>query len=197
MTRALRGVQPEDRRSAEELLPLVYAQLRRLAHAQLERLSPGQTLQPTDLVHEAWMRVVGIEDPGWHGRAHFFCAAARAIRNILVEAARRKGSLKRGGPRARGVDPDEVAVVLESPDPDILAVDGAIEELRRIKPRLGKVVDLRFYAGLSMREIAEICDVSVPTVERDWRYARAWLQERVEREDRGEASPPDIEQESR
>ena len=166
---------PEDkRRSAKELLPQLYTELRGLGRALLRRKPPGQTLQATALVHEAYARLVGSTDPGWDGRAHFFGAAARAMRNILVDEARRKAALKRGGGRRRvDAEPDELAI--QSPCEDILALNDALERLESEDPLKGRIVLLRFFAGLSMQEIATDLEVSKATVEREWRYIRAWL----------------------
>ena len=135
---------------------------------------PGQTIQPTALVHEAYMRVIGNEDPGWDGRGHFFAAAARAMRNILVDEYRRKGALKRGGGRRR-LDLDEGDLAIESPQEDLLALDEALTRLERDDPRKGRIVNLRYFAGLSTEETAAALDVSVGTIEREWRYIKAWL----------------------
>jgi RNA polymerase sigma factor (TIGR02999 family) len=159
---------------AAELLPVVYAELRRLAAALAGRLPPGQTLQPTALVHEAYLRLVGGQDPGWHGRRHFFAAAARAMRRILVEQARRKGAHKRGG-GSRRVELNEGLAAIEPPAADLLAVDEAIQKLQAEKPHLGEIAMLRYYAGLSAEETATVLGMSRSTLAREWRFARAWL----------------------
>ena len=163
---------------AAELLPELYAELRRLAAALSTRLRPGQTLQPTALVHEAYLRLVGDRDPGWEGRRHFFGAAARAMREILIEQARRKGSRKRGG-GARRVELSEGLALIEPPADDLLALDEAIQQLRAEKPQHAEVVLLRYYTGLSVQETAAVVGRSVSTVTREWRFARAWLADRV------------------
>jgi RNA polymerase sigma factor (TIGR02999 family) len=163
---------------AAELLPVVYSELRRLAVALSGRLPPGQTLQPTALVHEAYLRLVGERDPGWHGRRHFFGAAARAMRNILVERARHKGAHKRGG-GGRRVELTEGLAVIEPPDDDLLAVDDAIQKLQVEKPDLAEIVMLRYFAGLSVDETAAVLGVSASTLAREWRFARAWLVRRL------------------
>src|SRR5215510_1527798 len=140
---------------AAELLPAVYAELRRLAAALAGRLPPGQTLQPTALVHEAYLRLVGEQDPGWNGRRHFFGAAARAMRDILVEQARRKGARKHGG-GARRVELTEGLALIEPPADDVLALDEAIQRLQAEEPRLAEIVILRYYTGLSVKEIAGV-----------------------------------------
>jgi RNA polymerase sigma factor (TIGR02999 family) len=171
--RAEHGMQP-----AAELLPAVYAELRRLAAAMAGRLPPGQTLQPTALVHEAYLRLVGDQDPGWSGRRHFFGAAARAMRDILVEQARRKGARKHGG-RARRVELSEGLAIIEPPADDLLAVDEAIQELQAEKPHLAEIAMLRYFAGLSTDETAAVLGISASTLAREWRLARAWLASRL------------------
>jgi RNA polymerase sigma factor (TIGR02999 family) len=161
---------------AHELLPLVYRELRRLAEARLRKLPPGQTLQPTALVHEAYLALVDGGDPGWAGRAHFFGAAARAMRDILVDDLRRKGAAKRnGGQRAVSLDEEQVARALGVPADDLLAVSQALERLGQEHPRQAEVAMLRGFAGLSEAEIAELFEVTTRTVERDWRFAKAFL----------------------
>jgi RNA polymerase sigma factor (TIGR02999 family) len=177
-------VSPGQPRPAGELVPELYAELRRLAAALSARLCPGQTLQPTALVHEAYLRLVGRRDPGWDGRRHFFGAAARAMREILIEQARRKGSRKRGG-RSRRVELSEGLALIEPPADDLLALDEAIERLRCERPELAEVVELRYYAGLSVEETAAVVGRSVSTVVRQWRFARAWLAGRVRLSDEG------------
>ena len=169
---------PEAVRPAAELLPEVYAELRRLAAALTVKLQPGQTLQATALVHEAYLRLVRNTDPGWEGRRHFFGAAARAMREILIEQARRKDSLKRGG-TARRVELSEGLVLIEPPADDLLALDEAIQQLQAEKPHLAEVVLLRYYTGLSVEETAEVVGRSVSSVVRDWRFVRAWLAGRL------------------
>ena len=163
--------------SASELLPLIYEDLRSLASAKIARRK--QTLQATALVHEAWMRVVGQGDPGWECRAHFFGAAAHAMRRILVEQARRRSRLRHGGgfERTRLLDlPD---VQCDVPMEDLLTLEDALEELERRSFVQAKVVMLRFFAGLTMVEIAELQGLSLRRVEREWAFARAWLEVRV------------------
>jgi RNA polymerase sigma factor (TIGR02999 family) len=165
---------PEEVRPAAELLPELYTELRRLAAALTAQRGPGLTLQPTALVHEAYLRLVRDQDPGWEGRRHFFGAAARAMREILIEQARRKGRLKHGG-GGRRVELAEGLVWIEPPADDLLALDEAIRRLEAEDPRLAEVVMLRYYSGLSVEETAAVVGVSVSTLTRDWRYARAWL----------------------
>jgi RNA polymerase sigma factor (TIGR02999 family) len=165
--------------TAEELIPLVYDELRQLAHARVQRFARGQTMRATELVHEAWMRVVHGGDPGWDGRAHFFGAAANAMRNILVEQARRRSAQRRDAARREPIDDDLPAFELEVAAVDVLTLHEALLELEKSHARAARVVELRFFSGLEMAEIARIVAVSVPTVERDWRFARAWLQDRM------------------
>jgi RNA polymerase sigma factor (TIGR02999 family) len=166
--------EPEAARPADDLLPEVYDELRRLAGALTQQLRPGQTLQATALVHEAYLRLVGDKDPGWEGRRHFFGAAARAMRQILIEQARRKASHKHGGQGQR-VDLAEGLAYVEPPADDLLALDEAIQKLQVHKPHLAEIVMLRYYTGLSVEETAGVLDESVRTVYRDWRQARTWL----------------------
>jgi RNA polymerase sigma factor (TIGR02999 family) len=175
---------PEEIRPAADLLPELYKELRRLAGALTVKLQPGQTLQPTALVHEAYLRLVGGQDPGWEGRRHFFGAAARAMREILIEQARRKDSRKHGG-GARRVELSEGLALIEPPADDLLALDELIEQLRAEKPHLAEVVQLRYYTGLSVEETAAVVGRSVSTVVREWRFARAWLAARL-----GQGAPP-------
>jgi RNA polymerase sigma factor (TIGR02999 family) len=169
---------PKEIRPSAELLPEVYTELRKLAAALTAQLRPGQTLQPTALVHEAYLRLVRNQDPGWEGRRHFFGAVARAMREILIEQARRKDSLKRGG-GARRVELSEGLVLIEPPAADLLALDEAIGQLQAEKPHLAEVVLLRYYTGLSVEETADVVGRSVSTVVREWRFARAWLAGRL------------------
>lgn len=167
-----------DARAAEQLLPILYEELRRLAHSYMNRQADGQTLQTTALVHEAYMRLVGNEDPGWNGRGHFFAAAAQAMRQILIEQARRKGALKHGGD-ARRVDLDAVELEIEPPSDDVLALNEALIELEQAEPRKARLVLLHHFAGLTMPETAAAMGISVSTAEREWRFARALLFTRI------------------
>ena len=159
---------------AAEPLPALYAELRDLAAALTARLPPGQTLQPTALVHEAYLKIVRDRDPGWEGRRHFFGAAARAMREILIDQARRKASGKHGGHGQR-VELTEGLALIEPSADDVLALDDAVQRLQAEEPRLGEVVMLRYYAGLGVEETAEVVGRSDRTVKREWRQARAWL----------------------
>jgi len=178
ITRLLHGLGRGEADKAGALLPLVYDELRKLARAHMAREKPGRTLQATELVHEAWLWVVGERDPGWNGRAHFFGAAARAMRRILVEQARRRARLKRGGERER-LELDEVELRADAPESgpgaDVLAVEEALERLEREDERKGRIVELRYFAGLTVEETAQALGVSVGTIEREWRFIRAWL----------------------
>jgi len=174
-TRMLRAATHGDSGAAQDLLPLVYEELRTLARSWLKREGPGQTLQPTALVHEAYLRLVGDDDPGWEGRGHFFAAAARAMRRILVDRAREKMAKKRGGERHR-VSADLVEPMVEPPSEEVLAVDEAVKRLEEEDPRKGQIVNLRYFARMTAAETAAALGISVGTVGREWRYIRAWLE---------------------
>lgn len=180
VTKILRAVENGDPRAAEDLLPSIYAELRALARALMAKVPPGNTLRPTALVHEAYLRIVGDEDPGWNGRGHFFAAAAQAMRRILVEQARRKAAVKHGGGQQR-VDVDHVDIAIDLPDENVLALDTALERLSEFDERKARVVELRYFAGLGNAETAGVLGISVPTVERDWRFARAFLYDELTR----------------
>lgn len=182
VTRILHDVKQGDRQAAEKLLPLVYEELRALARTRLRQEAPGQTLQPTALVHEAYLRLVGDEDPGWDSRGHFFAAAAQAMRRILVERARRKMRIKHGGSRHR-VSVDKIEPAFEPPAEEVLAIDQAIARLEARDPRKGQVVNLRYFARMTTAETAAALGVSIGTVAREWRYARAWLEAELARDD--------------
>jgi RNA polymerase sigma factor (TIGR02999 family) len=167
--------------AAAELLPAVYAELRRLAAALTARLPPDQTLQPTALVHEAYLKLVRHDDPGWENRRHFFGAAAQAMREILVDQARRKASIKHGGHGQR-VELSEGLALIAPPADDVLALDEAIQGLQAESPHLAEIVKLRYYTGLSVEETAAVVGRSVSTVTREWRQARAWLAGRLKLE---------------
>lgn len=193
VTVLLRLASDGDSQAAAELLPLVYDELRRLARAKMSKErdgGAGQTLQPTALVHEAYMRLLGAEGESlrWEGRGHFFGAAARAMRRILVERARARGRVKRGGGAARVALEDD-ALAVEPPGDDLLALDEALERLEKRDRRKAEVVMLRFFAGLSIEEIAAAIGVSPATVKNDWTFARAWLHRELARD--GEAAPGD------
>jgi RNA polymerase sigma factor (TIGR02999 family) len=174
----LQAAQAGDRQAAAELLPLVYAELHQLARARLARQPSGQTLTPTALVHEAYVRIAGDSHVTWQGRQHFFFAAARAMRDILVEQARRKAAAKHGGGRHRA-ELDEACAILEPPSDDVLAVHEALAELEQRDPLKAQIVLLRYFTGLTMEETAEILGVPERTLDRHWRYIRAWLMKRL------------------
>src|SRR3954447_401297 len=174
VTRILSAIEQGDPKAAEQLLPLVYDELRRLAARRLAQEKPGQTLQATALVHDAYLRLVGEEDPPWEGRGHFFAAAAEAMRRILVENARRKAGPKAGGDRER-VDFDAVEPAIEDPRVDLIALDEALTALEAKDRRKADLVRLRFFAGLSVEQAAESLGVSVATAHNDWSYAQGCL----------------------
>jgi RNA polymerase sigma factor (TIGR02999 family) len=178
--RILSAIKQGEPHAASELLPLVYDELRQLAAQKLAQETPGQTLQATALVHEAYLRLLGeAEEPHWDNRGHFFAAAAEAMRRILVENARRKASLKRGGGRAR-VDVDESLLAAPEPREDLLALDKALDRLAAIDAQAAKLVQLRYFAGLSLPAIAQLLDISPRTANRLWAFARAWLYQEIE-----------------
>ena len=173
-TLLIRQINEGNRQAASELLPLVYDELRRLARARLAREKPGQTLQPTALVHEAYLRLVEGADPGWQGKRHFFAAAAEAMRRILIERARRRAAEKHGGGAER-VTLEDVAADEEVAPETLLAIDQALERLEKVDRQMAEVVKLRYFAGLSVEETAESLELSPRTVNRHWTGARAWL----------------------
>ncbi len=175
VTQILHQIERGEAVAAEKLLPLVYDELRRLAADRLDREAQGQTLQATALVHEAYLRLVGTDDPThWDGRGHFFAAAAEAMRRILVESARRKKRLKHGGDRKRLDWEGAASVALEQPE-DLVDLDEALSKLAVEDPVKAELVKLRFFAGLTMPEIAQLMKISLATAERHWTYARTWL----------------------
>ena len=190
VTQILAAIGEGDPRAAGALLPLVYDELRKLAAARLAAEPSGHTLQPTALVHEAYLRLVGGGQPrDWDGRGHFFAAAAEAMRRILVEQARHKATLKRGGERARQeFEPDDLPVTPPGDPLETLAVHEALDQLAVESPRKAELVKLRYFLGCTMAETAEILGIAVKTAEEDWTYARAWLRRRWLRE-RGKSTP--------
>ena len=169
-----RILEQRGKHAAEELLPILYDELRVIARARLANLPPGQTLQATALVHEAYMKLVGESDPGWDSRGHFLAAATRAMRQLLVDQARRKGAVKHGGDRKR-VNADRIDVAIDAPTTNILALNEALTVLEAEDPRKAEIVMLRQFAGLRRDEIAAALDTSVRTVDRDWHYSIARL----------------------
>jgi RNA polymerase sigma factor (TIGR02999 family) len=175
VTRILSANERGEPQAAGQLLPLVYNELRRLAARQLAGERPGQTLQATALVHDAYVRLVGSADPGWDGRGHFFAAAAEAMRRILIDRARDRRRLKRGGGRRRQAIDLEALVDDDSPPDDLLDLDAALDRLERVDARSAGLVKLRLFAGLTLDEAAVALGVVRRTAERDWAFARAWL----------------------
>ena len=181
ITLVLNAASQGDPQAAAELLPLVYGELRRLAAWHLANERPGQTLQATALVHEAYLRLTGEGDAHWQGRRHFFGAAATAMRRILVENARRKQRLKHGGHLER-VDIAEVEIASPLPDDELLAMDEALERLAAFDPRAAEVVNLCFFVGMTQPQAAKELGVSLSTVERAWTFARAWLFQEIQKQ---------------
>jgi RNA polymerase sigma factor (TIGR02999 family) len=187
LTHILAAVEKGDRFAAEQLLPLVYDELRKLAVRKMAQEKSGQTLQATALVHEAWLRLVGVESPQkWDGRGHFFAAAAEAMRRILVEQARRKKGIKHGGEwrRADGgelnlVAAEKINLVADAED-EVLSVHEALDGLAAVDAQAAQVVKLHFFAGLSIEDVASVLEISARTAYRDWAFARAWLAKRLD-----------------
>ena len=175
-TRILNAIEQGEEKATDKLLPLVYEELRRLAARKLASESPGQTLQATALVHEAYIRLMGAQNPHWNGQGHFFAAAAEAMRRILVERARQKKAGKRGGNHQR-IELEQDALIDKQEDPAdyLLALDEALEELGKRDPVKADLVKLRYFAGLTKHQAAKALGISPATADRHWRYARAWL----------------------
>ncbi len=180
MTRILDRVQQGDPKAAEELLPLVYEELRKLAAVRMAALPPGQTLQATALVHEAWLRLAGSANKNWNGRGHFFGAAAEAIRHILVDRARHKAAQKRGG-GLQHIDLDRVDVAMDADDDLILALDEALTRYALKDPQGAELIKLRFFAGMPNHQAALLLGVPERTAKRTWAFARAWLYEEIQK----------------
>ena len=174
VTRVIEAIQHGDRQAADELLPLVYNELRKLAASRMANEAAGNTLQPTALVHEAWLRLVGKDNPTFAGRAHFFAAAAEAMRRILIDRARRKSSLRHGGGQAR-VDIQQIDLASPDADDQILAVSEALDKLAAQDPVEAELVKLRYFAGLTVEEAAGLLDISPRTARNYWAHARTWL----------------------
>ena len=174
VTQIIESVQRGEAGADEQLLPLVYAELRKLAASKMAHESPGQTLQPTALVHEAWLRLAGHESQAWNGRAHFFGAAAEAMRRILIDIARRKQARRHGGGSPH-LDLEEVEIASPAPDEQLLAIHEALERLAAEHPQKAELVKLRYFVGLSIEEAATVLGISEATAKRWWVYARAWL----------------------
>ena len=187
VTRILSAIEQGDPHAAEQLLPILYDELRQLAAAKLAQEGPGQTLEPTALVHEAYLRLVGPgEERHWDNCGHFFAAAAEAMRRILVENARRKRSAKHGGGRVRH-DVDEVQAAAPEPAEDLVALDEALDRLAAQDPLKAELIKLRHFAGLTIEQAAQALGISMTTANRYWAYARAWLHQEITR---GGAIPP-------
>ena len=176
----LGAVERGDPKATDQLLELVYQDLRHLANHKMAQEPPGQTLQPTALVHEAWLRLVGSEHPNFENRAHFFSAAAEAMRRILIDRARRRSALRHGGQLQR-VDLDECNVAVPEADAELLAVNEALEELAKEYPIQAEVVKLRYFGGQTNEETAQILGISLTTVKNYWAFARAWLLQQIQR----------------
>jgi RNA polymerase sigma-70 factor (ECF subfamily) len=179
----LQGWRNGDQKALDALLPLVYKELHRLAHFQLRKERPNHTLQSAALVHEAYLRLVGLNPPQWESRTHFFAIAAQLMREILVDYARRHRAAKRGG-GAGNLSLDGAVMLSRQKDVDVLSLDDALKALAKIDPRQSRVVELRFFAGLSLEEISEVLEIAPATVQRDWTAARAWLHREISRSPR-------------
>jgi RNA polymerase sigma factor (TIGR02999 family) len=174
ITLILQRMESGDRKAAERLLPLVYDELRHLAAARMARESPGHTLQPTALVHEAWLRLGADRQPDWKSRAQFFAAAAEAMRRILIDSARRRLAQRRGG-RLEHVNIDDIDLASAADDARVLRVNDALEKFALDEPEKAELVKLRYFAGLTLEEAAQALEIAEPTARRWWAYARAWL----------------------
>jgi len=174
VTRIIEAAQQGDPKAADELLPLVYEELRKLAAYKMANEAAGQTLQPTALVHEAWLRLTGNPNTQWNGRAHFFGAAAEAMRRILIDRARSKGREKRGGQRQR-VDIEQVTLAVQDADETVLAVHEALDKLAALDPLKARIVKLRYFVGMNHQEMATALGLAEPTIRRHWAFARSWL----------------------
>lgn len=183
ITLILQRIEKGEARASEELLPLIYGELRRLAAAKMARESPGQTLQPTALVHEVWLRLGGDQQPQWANRAHFFSAAAESMRRILIDNARRKRAARHGGELEK-VSADATGFDVAAPvadDAELLLVNEALDALAAHDPRKAELVKQKYFVGLTLEEAAEVLGISLRTAKRDWAYAQAWLFNEVKR----------------
>jgi RNA polymerase sigma factor (TIGR02999 family) len=182
VTQILNAIENGDVPAADKLLPLVYQELRKLAAQRMKNEKPGQTLQATALVHEAYIRLVGAENQNWNSRAHFFAAAAEAMRRILIESARRKKSLRRGGDLKR-IDLNEAVLTNDddAPSDELLALDEALEKLSKTDKAKADLVKLRYFAGLTSQQAAELLGISLSTADRYWSYARSWLRIEIDK----------------
>ncbi len=179
ITRLLVNWGTGDQAALEELMPLVYSELRRLAGNYLRRERAEHTLQPTALVNEAYLKLVDQKNAKWQNRAHFFGIAAQLMRRILVDHARQHQAVKRGGPEQQRISITNAERLVEQPEVDLLALNEALDELARMDPQQGRIVELKFFGGLSIEEIAEVLSIGHATVERDWKMARAWLRRQL------------------
>jgi len=184
VTHILNAIEQGDPKAASQLLPLVYGELRKLATAKMAHEPPGQTLQPTALVHEAWLRVTDGKDETWDSRAHFFGAAAEAMRRILIENARRKKALRHGAGQAP-LDLEQVEIAAPSTDDEMLDIDAALNKLAALDKEKAELVKLRFFVGMTIEEAAAVLGISEATAKRWWIYARAWLHAEVRPEYQG------------
>jgi len=178
VTKILNAIEQGDVRAADKLLPMVYEELRRLAAQKMSHERPGQTLEATALVHEAYIRLLGAEAQNWSGRTHFFAAAAEAMRRILIENARRKQRYKHGADRHR-VDLNDSEIIIEGPSTDLLALDEALSKLAEEDREVADLVKMRYFAGLTLEQAAAVLGVSRRTADRYWAYARAWLYQEI------------------
>lgn len=183
VTLLLQGWRSGDRKALDALLPLVYEELRRLAHFQLQKERQDHTLQSAAVVHEAYLRLIGLSPPQWESRTHFFAIASQLMRQILVDYARRRVAGKRGGGACK-LSLEEATALPRQRDIDVLLLDDALKALAKIDPRQSRVVELRFFAGLSLQEISEALEIAPATVQRDWTAARAWLHREISRNSR-------------
>ncbi|MEZ5425419.1 MAG: sigma-70 family RNA polymerase sigma factor [Pyrinomonadaceae bacterium] len=174
ITQLLKDWSDGEQRALDDLLPLVYEELRRIAKRQLKKQHSGHTFQTTELIHEAYLKLAGKDDPNWKNRAHFFGVAAKAMRHILVDYARAKGREKRGGWQQKVTLGDDLGDA-EKPSQNIVALDDALQKLSSLEERKSKVVELKFFGGMTFPEIANVLDISEKTAKRDWRFARMWL----------------------
>jgi len=182
VTRILNAIERGDAKAADELLPLVYEELRKLAAHRMANEAPGQTLEPTALVHEAWLRLVGSENPKFEGRAHFFGAAAEAMRRILIDRARRKRARRHGGGQRR-VNVEEVEIAADAEDDRVLAISDALDKFAARDKVKAELVKLRYFVGMTIEESAQVLGISEPTAKRYWVYARAWLYNEINKTD--------------
>ena len=181
ITQLLKSLGKDDGHASNELLPLLYEELRRLARARMRSEKAGHTLQPTALVHEAWIRMVGESDRTWANRAHFFAMASESMRHILIGSARRKSRMKRGGGQVR-ISLDDLDIAAEQADDSLLLINEAVEELRKIDAEKARIVIMKFFGGMTNQEVAEHLGVTERTIERQWAYSRAWLLQSVTKE---------------